>query len=129
VDDEERATSQAMTAVRRLPTCNGPVGLGANRPAGTRPFNRRSLSCRRHDRNLSAMSGGSGDRHGDHEVQVGAHVAVWNEFLGRWSGPFEVVGVSAAGCQVRRPGDRDPLPQVFRRVEPVDPGAPGDGWR
>src|SRR3546814_4763123 len=29
-----RAKSHANRAVRRLPTCRGPVGLGANRPSG-----------------------------------------------------------------------------------------------
>ena len=28
----ERASTQAISAVRRLPTCNGPVGDGAKRP-------------------------------------------------------------------------------------------------
>ena len=30
----ERANSHASSAVRRLPTCSGPVGLGAKRPVG-----------------------------------------------------------------------------------------------
>jgi hypothetical protein len=34
---DERADSHATSAVRRLPRCNGPVGLGANRPWGTNP--------------------------------------------------------------------------------------------
>ena len=32
----ERAKSQASSAVRRLPICNGPDGLGAKRPSGER---------------------------------------------------------------------------------------------
>ena len=34
-DPSALATNQASTAVRRLPTWSGPVGLGAKRPVGT----------------------------------------------------------------------------------------------
>jgi hypothetical protein len=60
------------------------------------------------------MSGGnpssssSGARFG-----VGAHVVVWNRFVGAFRGEFEVVDVEPRGLRLRRLGDRDPLPEPF----------------
>jgi hypothetical protein len=67
----------------------------------------------------------SGNPGGPGAPQVGTYVDVWNKFLGRWSGPFELVDISAEGCRVRRPGDREPLPETFMPTEVAairDPG-------
>jgi hypothetical protein len=66
-------------------------------------------------------------------MQRGERVQVWNKFLGTWSGPFEVVEVTAEGAEVRRPGDREPLPNRFphdqvRGTGTPRPGGPED-WR
>jgi hypothetical protein len=67
-------------------------------------------------------------------MEKGEQVQVWNRFLGAWSGPFEVVEVSPEGAELRRPGDREPLPrrfppdQVRGTMAPHDRG-PGDVWR
>jgi hypothetical protein len=56
-------------------------------------------------------------------MRKGQSVHVWNRFLGSWAGPFEVVGVEEDGALIRRPGDREPLPNRF----PADQLAVSDG--
>jgi hypothetical protein len=73
------------------------------------------------------MSGGSDTADGverNATPRVGTYVDVWNKFLGRWSGPFEVVASSGDGCRVRRPGDQEPLPETFLPAEVTAVGAP-----
>ena len=73
---------------------------------------------------MSGVPDSAGDVQHSSTPQVGTRVDVWNKFLGRWSGPFEVVASSSDGFRVRRPGDSDPLPETFLPAEIAVVGAP-----
>lgn len=46
-------------------------------------------------------------------LHVGARVCVWNHFLDRWCGGFEVAEEAASGYRLRRVSDGYVLPDVF----------------
>jgi hypothetical protein len=55
---------------------------------------------------------GSAISHPD-DLAVGTKVCVWNQFLGRWTGGFEVAEVLERGYYLRRVSDRHVFNEVF----------------
>ncbi len=51
---------------------------------------------------------------GQRVLEVGNHVEVRNRFDGRWSHGFVVAEVTDRGYRLRRSGEQEVLPAVFR---------------
>lgn len=46
-------------------------------------------------------------------LQAGGRIEVWNQFLGSWTGEFEIAAIGDEGYRIRRSTDNTVLPRAF----------------
>jgi hypothetical protein len=46
-------------------------------------------------------------------LHAGGRIEVWNQFLGSWTGEFEIASVADEGYRIRRATDNEVLPRPF----------------
>ena len=49
----------------------------------------------------------------ERSLPTGGRIEVWNQFLGSWTGEFEVESVADEGVRIRRSTDNSVLPRAF----------------